>query len=274
MALITVDQDQCNRDGICVDVCPAKVIEIKGEGAFPSLVQNGELGCIRCGHCVAVCPKGAMSHQKMAAADCPSVQKELLLSPEQMEQFLRYRRSIRVYKDRGVEKAKITRLIDIARHAPSARNLQPVHWHVIYNRDDVQKLSGLVVDWMRHLIKEKSPLATAMHLDLLVSAWDSGKDRICRDAPHLVVAHAPKDDRTAPVACTIALAYFELAAVPLGLGACWAGYFNTAANLWPPLQAALSLPDGHISYGAMMVGYSKYSYRRLPFRNDPKVTWR
>lgn len=274
MTLITVNKEKCNRDGICTEVCPAKIIEIKKTGAFPSLVEDGDLACIRCGHCVAVCPQGAMSHQKMGADDCPTVQRGLILNTEQMEQFLRNRRSIRAYKKRAVDKKTLTRIIDIARYAPSARNIQPVRWQVLYDSGDVRKMAGLVVDWMRDLIKAKSPLAAAMHLDKIVVAWENGKDRVCRNAPHLVVAHAHKDDRTATVACTIALSYFELAAVPLGVGACWAGYFNAAANLWPPLQKALALPEGHAPFGAMMVGYSKYRYQRLPLRKDPKITWR
>jgi nitroreductase len=114
----------------------------------------------------------------------------------------------------------------------------------------------------------------ALHLDAVVAAWDKGHDRFCRRAPHLIVAHAAKTDPTAPAAATIALTYLDLAAVSRGLGACWAGYFNVAANLWPPLKEALGLPEGHVSLGAMMVGRPKYRYRRLPLRNEPQVVWR
>ena len=43
-----------------------------------------------------------------------------------------------------------------------------------------------------------------------------GKDLICRGAPCLIQAWAPKDERTAPQGCTIALAYAQLAAHGLG----------------------------------------------------------
>ena len=90
----------------------------------------------------------------------------------------------------------------------------------------------------------------------------------------MIVAHAYKNDRSAPAACTIALTFLDLAAMSFGLGACWAGYFNAAANFWPPMQKALSLPEGHISFGAMMVGHPRFQYQRLPLRNEPKITWR
>jgi hypothetical protein len=40
------------------------------------------------------------------------------------------------------------------------------------------------------------------------------------------------------------------------------------------MQKALTLPEDHISLGAMMVGYPKYNYHRLPPRKEPKIIWR
>jgi nitroreductase len=127
---------------------------------------------------------------------------------------------------------------------------------------------------MRNEIKEQASFAARLHLDRVVASWDAGIDRICRSAPHLIVAHAPKDDRSAPSACTIALTYLELAAYASGLGACWAGYFNAAANLWPPILKALALPSRHTCLGAMMIGYPKYRYQRIPLRDPVKISWR
>jgi len=36
----------------------------------------------------------------------------------------------------------------------------------------------------------------------------------------------------------------------------------------------LALPEGHVPFGAMMVGRPKYRYQRLPLRNEPQITWR
>lgn len=272
MSLFTVDTEKCKRDGICAATCPMRIIELKEE--IPVHVAGAEELCINCGHCVAVCPHGALSLETMKPEQCPPVRKEWLLSSEQTEHFLRSRRSVRVYKDKAAERETLAKLIDMARFAPSGHNAQPVRWLVVYDSKDVQKLAGIVIGWMRYMLKEQPDMAAIFHMDRVVEGWDSGIDGVCRSAPHILVAHAPKEDRTAPTACTIALTYLELAAPSLGLGACWGGYFNVAASVWPPMQKALELPEGHISYGAMMVGYPKFQYQRMPLRNEAQIIWR
>jgi len=272
--LFVVNEEKCVRDGICVETCPRRLIALENHAAVPVPIEHAEELCINCGHCVAVCPTGAISLSTMKPEECPPIKKEWLLSPEQAEHFLRSRRSIRTYTDKAVDREVLSKLIQFACYAPSGHNSQPVHWRVIYDSDEVQHLAGLVVDWMRDVINEQLALSAPPNLDRIVAAWDAGKDRICRNAPHVIVAHSPEDLLVARPACTIALTYLELAAPAFGLGACWAGYFDTAANLWPPLKNALELPDGHASFGAMMIGYPKYKYQRMPLRNQAKISWR
>ena len=274
MSLLQIDREHCHRDGICADVCPAMIITLDSAHGYPELVPEGAERCIRCGHCVAVCPYGALDHTAMAAADCPVIDRGRQPAADQVAQFLRARRSIRRFREEPLAREDLTHLIELARYAPSGHNFQPVRWLVVETPETVQELAGHVADWMRDLVQEQSPMVAALHLDAVVEAWDRGHDRICRSAPHLIVAHAAKADPTAPAAATIALTYLDLAAASIGLGACWAGYFNVAANLWAPLKEALALPEGHVSFGAMMVGRPKYRYQRLPLRKEPRITWR
>jgi nitroreductase len=210
----------------------------------------------------------------MPVEKCPPVRPEWHLSPEQAEHFLRSRRSIRVYRDALVDPGRLERLIRTASHAPSGHNGQPVRWLVISGREKVPAIGAHVAAWMRGILEAKPEIGRSMMLDRLVDRWDAGLDPICRHAPHLVVAHAPKADLTAASACTLALAYLELAAPSFGLGACWAGYVHMAALRHQPLLDALALPEGHAFNGAMTVGEPKYRYHRLPERREPQIEWR
>ena len=91
---------------------------------------------------------------------------------------------------------------------------------------------------------------------------------------HLIIAYADESIGMSPANCVIALTHLELAASSLGLGACWAGYFMAAAGVYEPLQRELALPDGHKTFGALMVGYPTYTYHRIPLRHDQKIQWR
>ncbi len=271
MSVIKINSEKCKKDGICVAECPLGIIGQTDSDHVPELLPGTDEMCISCGHCVAVCPHGALSHNKMAPEDCPPVQKDLLLNPEQVEYFIRSRRSIRVYKEQRVDKNILLKLIELAMYAPSGHNSQAVDWRIVYDRDEVQRYTGMVIDWMRSLIEKKSPFVEQLHLDMIVETWESGKDTVSRNAPHLVIVHGAKADVTAVNACIIAMTYFEFAAPSFGLGGCWGGFFNTAINAWKPLKEALGIPQDHNANGMMMIGYPKFKYHRLPLRNDPRV---
>jgi nitroreductase len=125
---------------------------------------------------------------------------------------------------------------------------------------------------MRAALQEQPEAARAARWDRIVEQSDAGYDYICRGAPHVVVACAPKD--RGPTDCVIALTYLELAAPAFGLGVCWDGYLNMGLNRSAAMQEALGLPEGYGSFGAMMVGYPKYEYHRLPPRNEAQISWR
>jgi nitroreductase/NAD-dependent dihydropyrimidine dehydrogenase PreA subunit len=273
MSLINVNTKSCNQDGICAAVCPANLIDFT-KGEFPSPVENIDKLCIRCGHCVAACPSGSLHHADIPLEQCPPVKKELLLSAEQTEQFLRNRRSIRNYRDQSVPKELLQKLIEQARYAPTGHNTQTVEWMVLTDREEMNKLIGLVGDWMRWMLVNMSKLALSMHMDKALERIDAGEDVVLRGAPVLIIAHAKENDLMAPTSCTIALSHLELAATGMELGGCWAGYFNSAVTSFPPLKEALGLPDGHHCFGAMMVGYPTFRYHRLPERKIPNIIWR
>lgn len=275
MSLLDIDESKCRRDGICVAVCPPRIIELNDGSPVPTLAANAEERCISCGHCVAACPEGALSRLLMRPEDCPPARPDLALGAEQVEYLLRSRRSVRAYKERHVEHDTLAKLIDIAHYAPTGTNSQNVRWIAIDSRVQVKALAGSVIDLMRDLVRIEHPAAARLGAASLVESWEAGVDIIARGAPALVVAYTPQvDPLLYPVDPIIALSFLDVAAPALGLGTCWAGFFMAAISQWQPLRDALGLPDGKTSLGAMLVGYPRYRYHRLPPRNQPQVDWR
>ena len=271
MSLFKIDNEKCDKDGICAIECPAHIIEMTKEGPF--LIKDAQQFCIKCGHCVAVCPKAAFSLEFLSPDQCMPIEKDLDLNANQIEHFLKSRRSVRRYKKKQVPKDIFEKALAISCCAPTASNRQPVKWLVINGNKDVGKIGAHVIDWMRYALKAHPQMARMYNLETLINQWDKGVDRICRDAPLLVFAYASDEFASAAADCHLALAYLELALPGFNLGSCWAGYVNSAAGLWPNLAAHLKLPEKHTCHGALMVGFPKLKYYRAPKRNDPDIRY-
>lgn len=273
MCLFTVNQEKCKRDGICVKDCPAQVIVQEDKRAFPRPAEDAEEFCIRCGHCVAICPHDAFNLSTMSVAECPPIQINLLPGPEAVRHLLESRRSIRQFRKKTVPRNLLAELIDTARYAPTASNKQQVHWTVIEHPARMHRLAEMVIDFMKQMLPALTDERMARSVGRIATAWDQGKDRILRGAPNLILVHSPADLPFAETDCVTALAYLELYAYARGLGTCWAGYFTAAAKFHSPLTETLELPPGHQCYGAALIGYPKCRYKRIPRRREAVVTW-
>jgi nitroreductase/NAD-dependent dihydropyrimidine dehydrogenase PreA subunit len=273
MKTFTIDLEKCNRDGICALDCPTNVIQLDSPEDVPHPSPDFEAYCLKCGHCTAVCPTGAFSLDWLSPEQCKPIDKALVLSEPQTEHFLRSRRSIRHFKDQPVEAGKLARLLEIACYAPTAKNNQPWHWTVVRDAAQTRRLAGMVIEWMRSVIQQSPEQAELRGLPRVVSAWDGGEERICRGAPHIIVVHCEKDYGFGAEDSALALSYLELYAPAIGLGSCWGGYFYSAINAYPKLFDALELPADHRACGAVMVGYPKLKYQRMPLRNQPRVRY-
>lgn len=274
MHAISCDKNICAQCGICVSVCPVKIIHLVEEGSHPTQDPDFEEYCIECGHCVAVCPTGAFSLDRLSPDDCKAIRKDLQMTPEQVEQLLNARRSTRAYKELTVPRDILEKLLQVGSSAPSAKNVQPWCWIVIQTPGEVRRVASMVIDWMKSVIHEMPEAKETVALRQIVATWDNNIDRICRGAPHLIIAHADKNWGFATEDCVLALSHVALYAPSVGLGTCWAGYVYKTINVYPPLFEALGLPSDHLAYGAMMVGYPMHTYQRIPPRKQPRIVWR
>jgi nitroreductase/NAD-dependent dihydropyrimidine dehydrogenase PreA subunit len=271
MSLLSVNRDTCTKCGACAAVCPPGIIYFR-EGNRPRQLPGTDEVCIRCGHCVAVCPAAAMDNAEAPLNAATPVDTGLGVTYEQMEQLVRARRSIREFQDREVPREEIEKLIYAARYAPTGHNNQGVKWHVITGRETLKKLAVIGMDWMRWTV-EKDPAMTAMMAGV-IKRQESGFDEFLRGAPVVVMACVEKENVMSGGDCAIALAYFDLLAGAAGLGCCWGGFFNNAAASFTPMTEAVGVPDGLSPRGALMVGYPRYAYPRIPYRKPAEISWR
>ena len=170
---------------------------------------------------------------------------EMRLTP--VEMTIRERRSVRQYRPDAVPRELIERVLDSARWAPSAVNLQPWHFVVVTQRERRSALAkstaiaGIIV--MRHM--SQAPVLIALCGDERRSSW---------------YIHD----------CCLASQNLMLAATALGLGTCWIGAFDEG-KAWE----VLGLPEGMRVVGLLTLGYplqdQEVATPRLPL--DSTVHW-
>ncbi len=168
-SLFTIEQSRCKRDHFCVHVCPFGIVGTDTEG-YPLPNAGMESQCITCGHCMAACPHGAFSLAAMPRETCEKIVEPLPVPAAQALQLLKARRSIRRYKPTPVPRSVLAEVLDVARWAPTAKNVQPVGYVVIESPREVRRLAGITIDWMRQTSQVPG----------LVAAWDKGVDRVLR----------------------------------------------------------------------------------------------
>ncbi len=271
MVIILVDQDLCTRCGICSVVCPMAVVEPVSENTLPTVTEAKVGICIQCGHCEVSCPSQALLLNVRPDEKVPLLPGTGIISEEDMEVYLKKRRSVRHFTNDPVPKEKILEILDIARYAASGGNGQPVQWIVVHDPEKVKKIAGLTIEWMKTLHNTNHPMSG--YIPTLIGAWESGYDVVCRGAPHLLFAHIPDGNPVASVDAIIALTHVDIAAPAFGIGTCWAGFVAMAATSYEPLQKELGIPTGRKSAYAMMLGSPQYKVYGIPRRKPLEVTW-
>jgi len=152
-------------------------------------------------------------------------------------EVLRTRRSVRKYKPDPVGEDKLGRILEAARIAPSAKNLQP--WHFIVIRDEGQK----------HALKDAygRDWFTTAPVIICVCA-EPAQGWVRRDGKSYI-----------DVDIAIAFEHLILAAAAEGLGTCWIGAFDPAA-----VKRVLGLPEGIEPLAMTPLGIPDDAPRPLP----------
>lgn len=266
----SVDKKLCTKCGLCAADCQMHIINMNGN--YPAIASDEEEKCLRCLHCLAVCPCSAVSIAGFVPENSPAATGNLP-SAEQMEALITQRRSIRQFKQENVNPEILQKLLDIACYAPTGRNARQVRFTVI---DDRMKLAAFRDELMAGIGKMahggKLPEGTEF-VATLVQAWEEKHiDLIFRDAPHLLIASAPKNVISPLHDGLIALTTFELFAQTLGVGTLWCGLAKFAINdLMPEFCTRLGIPENHVFVFAMAFGLPSVRYARAPRRSPADV---
>lgn len=274
MNSFTVDAARCRKDGICAAVCPVAIIR-GGRGELPVL-DEGKIGrCLHCGQCAAFCPANACAVPGFSLADNRPLDPKRYPSPEQAEELLFARRSIRNFRQEPVPRGTLERILNACRWAPTGRNRQGHRWVMLESEKAVAAFLAIFFAWLKKLPEADPEEAEDARAGAVVRAYEErGLNVVTRNAPHIVITVGPKD-RLHTVDGTIALAYFEVLAQAFGVGCMWNGHFQrmfchpsgTAAREY------LGLQPHETAYHALVVGLPRFAAVSRPPRNPLRARW-
>lgn len=272
---VIFDKESCTSCGICSMVCMFSVIIMDDQSGYPTLSPHAP-PCSRCGHCVAFCPSSAI-HLSGSTNQTPSLlPSRTRITPDQIRDLVLSRRSVRKYQKKEVPRQTLVNLFDIIRYAPSAMNLQTVHWQVVYETKSVQTIASAVISWMNRMINEQrlEDFAIGSSFPFITGEWEKGRDLITHGAPHLLISYAGPDELTASTDAIIATSSLDLIAPVYDLGTCWTGIVKRAAEWSPEVLAALDLPFGTQPQTALLIGYPLYRQYSVPERESARIRWK
>jgi nitroreductase len=150
----------------------------------------------------------------------------------ELSEAIKGRRSIRAFKQQDVPEEAVEKLIDAARHAPSAGNIQPWEFVVVRNLEVKRKLARAALN---QAFVEETPVVIV----------------VCANEKRSSMGYGYRGKTLYCIQDTAAATQnILLTAYSLGLGACWVGAFNENEA-----KKALRTPNGIRPVAIIPVGY-------------------
>tara|TARA_R110001583_G_scaffold48896_2_gene153013 strand:+ start:20303 stop:21136 length:834 start_codon:yes stop_codon:yes gene_type:complete len=255
-----VDINKCISCGLCAGDCPAQIIKMN---PTPSIQKSREKLCLKCQHCLAICPAAAISILGIKPENSLSTSVELP-SYECITNLIKTRRSVRKYIDEDLDQNLIQELLETTAYAPTGHNYNSVHFTLIDKKEDLKLFRDKVYAAIKKAGKDKTLLPQFQFLYAIQKVWEAkGVDVIFRNAPHLLIASAPKKNSSPLPDCLIALSYFELLANSRDIGTLWNGMLTWVLNdIDPSISKLIGIPkDYTVGYG-LIFGKSAVKYPR------------
>lgn len=264
--MVIINQELCIGCGLCAADCVAGNIKIgdKPEGKKAEVLKP----CFSCGHCVAVCPKKAVSIPEYQMEEVEEYQKETFdLQPDNVLHAIKFRRSIREYQNRKIENATLNRIAAAGVYTETAVNSQGVRFIIV--QEELDKLKEMAWEgWMAYADQSETPTYPSSEMIRTyneIRKTHPEMDRLFFNAPAVVIVASE-----VPLDGGLAAANMEMMSVAEGLGMLFNGFLVRALNHNKEALKWLKVEDCPIS-AAMLLGYPAITYQRTAPRKHGNV---
>ena len=264
--MIKVDLEKCIGCGTCKSDCPTANIAIKDGKAV-----HGKW-CLECGHCTAVCPQKAVTLSgdydpaEILEYDDP---KKFAVRPDQLLNFVKFRRSVRQYTDEPVSDADIAKILEMGRYTQTGANTQALRY-IVLTKDTLREITPIALKTLAELdvksVDKKAMRVPYQYLDFQ-AIWlnwyafyqKKQRDLLFHGAPNalLVVSRTCNE-----VDGCFNAGHLELMINALDLGACLMGFGTFAFDQSPELKQRVGIQEGESVIFMMVFGHPKVKYLR------------
>jgi nitroreductase/Pyruvate/2-oxoacid:ferredoxin oxidoreductase delta subunit len=273
--MMKVDTEKCIGCGLCVKDCFPKDIEMVDNKA-----KINNVTCFKCGHCIAICPKAAITTDEYNMEDVKEYNKEeFSVQAASLLNFIKFRRTIRQFENKAVEKEKISKIIEAGRFTQTGSNMQDVSYIVV--EEGIQDLKALTLKSLKkigeNMLDNLTPqtMVYKRYAELWIKMYEeylenpNFNDKLFFNAPAAVIVTA-----NSVVDGALASSNMELMTNALGLGTFFSGFFVRAAQDNKEILDFLGIKEGKQVVTCMVIGYPKVKYMRTVPRKAADVSWK
>ena len=268
--MIIVDKEKCVGCRNCVRDCFGRNMAIKDGKA--KVIWDG---CMKCGHCVAVCPANAIvfdDYDQSEIIECES--GTCLPDAKQYLQHLKSRRSIRHFTEKQVEQEKLEYILEAGRYSPTGGNLQNVSYIVI--RDEIQEIKEMFIDELYEMALEldKAGKQVSWYSNFWKTMYreyhsEAKKDSLFFDAGTVILVTS-----NSPQSGIIAAAHMETMVYAQDLGMLYSGFTCSAVEHSEKIREYLHMKPDYHAYACLVIGYPDVKYYRTVPRKPADIEWR
>lgn len=223
--MMKVAEDKCIGCAKCIDDCLVNDIIMIDEKAK---IKNEN--CFKCGHCIAICPVNAVSSTEYNMDEVKEYKEEEFSIPAaNLLNFIKFRRTVRQFKEKEVEKNKILKIIEAGRFTPTGSNQQDVSFTIV--KDEIEKFRELILKNLnekgKSILNNLTPetMKFKKYAEMWIKMYQDYKnesvnnDRLFFEAPLVIVVSA-----NSTVNGSLASSNMELMANALDLGVLFSGF--------------------------------------------------
>lgn len=282
---ISINEESCIGCGRCITICPFAIL-IKSEDKHPKVDKIER--CIECGHCVAVCPTSAVYHSTFPDDKVHDINSSALPTSEQVLELIRSRRSNRAFSDKPISADKIEQILEAAHRAPTATNLQKVHFTVITSPDKLREISQFTITTFISLVKKlENPLLKPILKRVMSGAYRyvpifekmerefaKGNDYVLRGASAMILFHTPSEVMFGKEDANLAYQNASLMAESLGIAQFYTGFVCVASSKTQHKKLAEILGvKGSVVHAGMALGRPKFKFKKYIDKKDIVVNY-